>query len=213
MRPELYADSRDVWKWSVVIQHAQQIAVPVYWVAMLRPDANEHGRRENWDDLPPHTMPEVAAFFREERALINNGQMPNLWRVSRLAERIKISVQHNMCPYACSMAGRAKYVDGITSFLDGRSEDRRDLLLLDPDNGFGRSEGNGCQMHLDHLSRLWSVMRSNDALAMVQFNHHVPNWIETLRESLAGALDIDPRVLQPHPWQNICVYVATKNAE
>ena len=39
MRTELYADSRDEWKWSVAIRQAREADQSIFWVVMLRTTA------------------------------------------------------------------------------------------------------------------------------------------------------------------------------
>src|SRR5439155_5610173 len=64
MRTELYADSRDEWKWSVSIRHAQKAGQSIFWVVMLRQTAGQHGT----DRAPvAGALPDVTQFFVQER--------------------------------------------------------------------------------------------------------------------------------------------------
>ena len=84
MRAELYADSRDEWKWSVVIRHAQQSGQSLFWVVMLRPTANQHG---NDRGIVEGALPEVTSFFTQESGATMTKVSQRACRESRIFAR------------------------------------------------------------------------------------------------------------------------------
>src|SRR5438132_12539714 len=96
MRAELYADSRDIWKWTVAIREARQRNQPIYWVVMNRPDQQEHGKDRS---EVPGALPEVKTFFEQERRRIDVGESRDLTRIQSLSKSANISLEMNMDSY------------------------------------------------------------------------------------------------------------------
>lgn len=205
MRTELYADSRDEWKWSVIAFNAGQRAVR--WVAMLRPDIGEHG--EDWNPVP-EAHRSVTEFFGQERTLLEQGMPRELQRTSLLFQRLGIPFVSDMTPYRTSLNLRTAYVNRLIDTLDQRRPDCREIVFLDPDNGFGRSRENGQQVYASHLTEIWQSLRPGDSLAIIQFQHHVHDWVGHLRADIGGLLDIRANEVAIHPWSNTCIYIADR---
>lgn len=206
MRTELYADSRDVWKWSVAIRCARQSGQSILWVAMLRPMVGVHGGDRK---VVEGALPEVSTFFDEERRRHDNGQPKSLARVTKLCAQIGIELFSDLEAYPATLARRDRYINRIVE-ITARPRDLKYFVLLDPDNGLGEAESKGEQIHVSHLRRIWENMRDGDTLALVQFQHFVANWIGSLRKKIAGVLTVDvPRVC-PFPWDNVCLFVVER---
>ena len=89
MRTELYADSRDEWKWSVAIRHARESAQSIFWVAMLRPGVGRHGDVRKAVD---EALPEVKEFFAWERQYHDAGHPKSLARITKLCSEMGIEL-------------------------------------------------------------------------------------------------------------------------
>ena len=207
MRSELYADSRDEWKWSVVTTTASENSQSIRWIVMLREDIGQHG--QNWEPVPQASSG-VTAFFQQERQLILNGTPRDLTRISILSQRLGIPIDMNMTPYPASLSTRDTYIGVEVSFLDNRAPERRDVVFADPDNGVGQSEVNGKQFHETHVLTVWQALRSGDTFAVVQFQWNERNWVQQRRQNLAGLLGIPVQRITPHHWDNVCIYVADR---
>src|SRR5260370_3884714 len=114
MRRELYADSRDEWKWSVAIRHAQHVGQSIFWAVMLRPNIGEHG---NDRELVKDALPEVTAFFSQERISHSEGKPKELSNIFRLCSQMDVNLAAEMASYPDSMAQRTRYVAGIVQAL------------------------------------------------------------------------------------------------
>ena len=93
MRHELCIDNRNEPKWATTLAAADRVdAGLIVYAAMFVAtphDIAEHGAET--DDWQRSAIPEaVRAFFRSERAAVAAGSQRDLWRVSRLDDRIRI---------------------------------------------------------------------------------------------------------------------------
>jgi hypothetical protein len=203
MRSELYADSRDEWKWSVAIRHARQVSQTIFWVVMLRPNVGEHGK-----DRQPvgDALQEVTDFFSEERLSHDEGKPKELSNVSRLCSQMGVSLVAEMALYPASLAQRGNYVDGVVRALQAESQYRR-FVLLDPDNGIGESSRRGEQVHVAHLKQIWRALGDGDTLAVVQFQNNIPDWIMSLRTRIAQLLSVPLSHVRSFSWRNVCLYL------
>jgi hypothetical protein len=189
VRTELYADSRDEWKWSVALRHAPGAGQSIYWAAMLRPAINQHG---NDRAAVPNALPEVTSFLLRERDHLAQGQPRSLGRITRLCDLMGPELFANFEPYPTTFNERGRYIGSIVRSLLARGADLRHLVLLDPDNGIGESRTNGKQVHVAHVQQIWKALQSGDTLALVQFQHFIPDWVETLKRRLADVLAVAP---------------------
>jgi hypothetical protein len=112
-----------------------------------------------------------------------------------------------MNPYPATANRRAQYIQQVAEFLIDRPPGRRDIVLLDPDNGIGETQVRGEQIHATHLPLVWAALRSGDTLALVQFQHNVRNWIMALAERIAGIVGVPSAEVIPNGWGNLCVYL------
>lgn len=213
MRPELYADSRDVWKWTVAAREALQGPRAIRWVSMFRPNRQEHGEGR---ELVPSACPVVEAFFEAERNHIVQNGIPDINSISvslsRLCSSLKVQFEANTLPYAVSVNRRLEYVRDESSFLATRPKLRRDVIFVDPDNGIGRAATYpraGMQLHEDHVPLLWRALRKDDILAIVQFQWNEPNWVNTRQTNLARILGISASQIRAYPWSNVCIFAVT----
>jgi hypothetical protein len=207
VRTELYADSRDEWKWSVALRHAREASQSVYWVAMLRPAIHQHG---NDRAAVANALPEVTSFFCREREQLAQGQPRSLNRITKLCDLMGLELFADLEAYPTTLNERGRYIGAIVHSLESRGGDLRHLVLLDPDNGIGESRTNGKQVHVTHVQQIWKTLRTGDTMALVQFQHFIPDWAETLRGRLADALAIAPAQVRSWQWQNVCLYLADR---
>jgi hypothetical protein len=207
MRTELYADSRDEWKWSVAVRQAREASQSIFWVVMLRATAGQHGQDRN---PVAGALPEVTRFFAEERQHLDAGQPKSLARVTKLCSQLGIELFSDMEAYPASLAQRGHYFGVIVRALEARQANLKHLVLLDPDNGIGESDSNGRQVHVTHLRRVWDALRKGDTLAIVQFNHHLEDWVTVLRNRVAQVLGVEAQQVRSFPWANLCLYLVDR---
>jgi hypothetical protein len=203
MRSELYADSRDEWKWSVAIRHARQVSQTIFWVVMLRPNVGEHGNdRQPVEDA----LQEVTDFFSAERLSHDEGKPKELSNVSRMCSQMGVNLVAEMALYPASLAQRGNYVAGVVRALQAESQ-HKCFVLLDPDNGIGESSRKGEQVHVAHLKQIWTALREGDTLALVQFQNRIADWVESLQTRIADLLDVPIPQIRCFPFSNICLYL------
>jgi len=204
MRTELYADSRDEWKWSVAIRQAREAGQSIFWVVMLRATAGQHG---NDRDPVADALPEVTRFFAEERRHLDAGQPTSLARVTKLCSGLGIELFSDMEAYPASLGQRGHYIYNVVRALEARQTHLKHLVLLDPDNGIGESDSNGRQVHTTHLRRVWDALRKGDTLALVQFQHFIQDWVAALQNRVAQVLGVEVQQVGSFRWANLCLYV------
>lgn len=204
MRTELYADSRDEWKWSVAVRQARETGQSIYWVVMLRPTVGQHG-----NDRAPvaEALPEVTRFFVQERQHLDEGQPKSLARVTKLCSQLGIELFSHMEAYPATLGQRGHYIGAIVRALEARQGHLKHLVLLDPDNGVGKANTDGKQIHLTHLQWVWNSLREGDTLAIVQFQHRMPDWVAALQYRVAEMLGISAQQVRSFPWANLCLYL------
>ncbi len=103
MRTELYADSRDEWKWSVAVRQAQNAHQAIFWVVMLRATVGKHGKDR---DSVAGALPEVTHFFAQERRHIDEGQPKSLARITTLCSQRGIELFSDMEAYPATLSPR-----------------------------------------------------------------------------------------------------------
>ena len=207
MRTELYADSRDEWKWSVAIREAREAGQSIFWVVMLRPTVREHGN----DRTPvPRALPEVRQFFAQERRLLDAGQPKSLARITALCSQLGIELFSDMEAYPATLGQRGHYIGNIVRALQARQVHVKHLVLLDPDNGIGEAHTDGKQVHLTHLQAVWGALRQADTLAIVQFQHRIPDWVVALQNRVAQTLAVQVQQVRCSVWANLCLYLVDR---
>jgi hypothetical protein len=207
MREELYADSRDELKWTVATRIATEKLQSIRWVVMFRDDIGQHG---DGTEIVPNAAPAVTQFFQQERQLIQNGIQPNLRRIVPLCQQLDLAIDINLDPYPASVNRRRTYVDNEINYLNGRQQDRRDFVFVDPDNGIGYSPSNGKQFYEDHVPLVWQALRIGDTLGVVQFQHHVVNWVVHCSQNLARLIGVNPQHVLSNHWNNVCIYTVDR---
>jgi hypothetical protein len=207
MRTELYADSRDEWKWSVAIRQAQEANQSIFWVMMLRATEKQHGNDRN---PVAGALPEVTQFFAQERKQLDEGQPKSLARITKLCSQFGIELFSHMEPYPTSRGQRDHYFDVIVRALEARQPHLKHLVLLDPDNGIGESDSNGRQVHVTHLPLVWDALRLGDTLAVVQFNHRLEDWVTVLQNRVAQELGVEVQQVRSFHWATLCLYLVDR---
>jgi hypothetical protein len=207
MRTELYADSRDEWKWSVAIRQAREAGQSIFWVVMLRPTAEQHG-----NDRAPvaGALPEVTEFFADERRHLDEGQPKSLARVTKLCSQLGVELFSDMESYAATLGQRGHYIGNIVRALEVRQAHLKHLVLLDPDNGIGESKTKGEQVHVTHVQRIWNALRVGDRLGFVQFQHFIQDWVAALQNRVAHTLGVQAQHVRCFAWANVCLYLVDR---
>ena len=215
MRAELFADSKDVWKWSVAIRKAKEEGQCIQWIAMYRPDENMHGDDER---NVPNAIPEVEEFFRGERAFIADGHPACLSRTTVICHQLGVEMFANLDHYPSSEPKRKVYLEAICKAISSRKTSKPYLVLLDPDDGIGQRQSNGKQFHKDHLRLVWNCLKEGDTMGIVQFKQHlrdgdVPNsWHLALQKVIAGIVGVSADKVVPHRWDIVCIYLVDRKA-
>lgn len=210
MRAELYADSKDAWKWSIAIRKAKESQQVIYWVVMLRPDLGEHGDDER-EVL--EFIPSVASFFKDERRLHEKGRPPSLARTTLICEKEGVELFSFFEQYPSGETGRLRYMKNVSRAVAARTDGTNILVLLDPDDGIGERKSNGKQIYKSHLSLVWDSLRQGDSLGIVQFQNHVTedgernSWPRVLQKGIAGCLGVQAANVVPNHWDKVCVYL------
>jgi hypothetical protein len=207
MRNELYADSRDELKWTIATTNATNHSQSIRWVAMLREDVNKHGKGT---EVVPNASPVVTQFFQLERAAFQAGSVRHLSRIVPLCNQLNISIEINLDPYPSSVNRRLSYIRNEVAYLQNRNPTRRDFVLIDPDNGIGRTKSNGMQLHESHVPLVWNALRTEDTFCVVQFQHREVNWIDQSRAKLADLIDVQIKRVHSHHWDNICLFTVNR---
>ncbi len=206
MRVEYFADSRDIWKWTVVTQAALQGPRSIHWVTMLRDHVQDRQH-------VPNACPKVDEFFQEERKHLDKRVDQTLGLIRRLCKTLCITLEINTTPYPSSLSRRRKYIQEVVSSLESRPPKQRDVVLLDPDNGVGTAKGpakGGMQIHEDHVALLWNALKCGDILAIVQFKWNEQDWVQNRQATLTRLLGIASNQVIPNLWSNLCVYTANR---
>ena len=171
---------------------------------MLQPMVGLHGG----DQKPvKEALREVSRFFAQERRHHDNGHPRSLPRITNLCSQMGVELFSDIEAYPAALSQRDRYINRIVETLKARQENLNYLVLLDPDNGLGESKFNGEQIHVSHLERIWNSMRDGDTLALVQFQHFVPDWIGSLRKKIAEVLTVEVLRVRPFPWDNMCLFI------
>src|SRR6266436_5007575 len=118
MRDQFYADSKDLWKWTVVLREVQGRTGIIY-VAMYRPDEPKR--------ISDEIDPDVKHFFFEEWSALDREK-----KCSRI-EHLNDKITPFMELYDARQA--SDYFSRLGHLLDRRPADEKHLILLDPDTG------------------------------------------------------------------------------
>lgn len=185
MRNQYYGDSRDVFKWSVLLRLIRRHRIKaVLQVAMLRPDdgSGEGGTRHE----PGVVEPSVSAFFDAERLAFE--QDPGLRQIGRIKQ----------LPSACGggfdievmdrVFNRVGYFPAIVSAIATLSNPA--LVFLDPDTGMGG--GTGPRRHFQirdrEVAQVFAALRNGDVLALYQHGWRQEEWVTRLKERFGASV-------------------------
>jgi hypothetical protein len=176
---------------------------------MLRPSVGQHGN----DRAPvPRALPEASQFFAEERRHLDAGQPKSLARVTKLCSQLGVELFSDMEAYPTTLGQRGHYIGNIVRALVARQPHLKHLVLLDPDNGIGEAHADGKQVHLTHLEAVWGALREGDTLAIVQFQHRIPDWVTVLQHRIAQTLGAQVQQVRWSAWANLCLYLIDRPA-
>lgn len=185
MRNQYYADSRDVFKWSVILRWVRAHRIrTVLQVAMLRPDdgSSEGGTVHR----PEFTEEPVARFFEaERREFARHPHLRDIRRISRLPQTCGGGFEIRVFDRPFGGFGYFSEAARLASTLPEPA-----MTFLDPDTGMGR--GNGPQRHkqvrVDEIRAVFSALRGGDALTLFQYRWRQPDWVEHLDAMFRGAV-------------------------
>ena len=178
MRPEWYADKRDLVKWSVLITLAKKNNIKRVVYAVYLGESNWlpiqiDGKKS---DLPR----EVLTHFRD---IADIKRMEN--------KELKITIID--APFR--QEGRGAYTASLLRSIKEISENI--ILLLDPDTGLEPPNGKASEKHIkeDELSDIWTALRKDSFLVLYQ---HAPQykrngWISPKKQQFAGCLEINEK--------------------
>jgi len=178
MRPEWYADKRDLVKWSVLITLAKKnnIKRVVYVVYLGESNWLPIQIDEKKSDLPR----EVLTHFRD---IADIKRMEN--------KELKITIID--APFR--QEDRGAYTASLLRSIKGISENI--ILFLDPDTGLEPPNGKASEKHIkeDELSDIWTALRKDSFLVLYQ---HAPQykrngWISPKKQQFAGCLEINEK--------------------
>lgn len=156
MRHEFWADRKDVWKWSIALDEADDNALIVY-VPMLT---------DNPDWKPAekeHTRADVSALFEEERARIKAE-----WhrRIDALSELCHKRVE--VLPDLFVNRNRLEYFKSACELIELSRANRRVVVLLDPDKGITSQDNDKEHVNEEGLTQLKSILKAGDVLLVYQ---------------------------------------------
>jgi hypothetical protein len=83
------------------------------------------------------------------------------------------------------------------------------VVLLDPDNGIGRSN-DPLYLSVSELKRTWHAMQVNDVLLVYQHNPRRKNWRERTCNLIGEVVSPAQPTMLPENYRQICVYVTEK---
>ena len=184
MRNQYYGDSRDVFKWSMILKLVRDHGIrTVLQVAMLRPDDNSG--QGNTTHLPNNAVKSVLSFFEEERQVFESDpRKRDIRRITRL-------------PDYCGGGFRIEVFDKIfsgKSYFEEAKEAIRNLhrpalILLDPDTGMGEAKGQRRykQIREDEIRSIFSQLEPRYVLTLFQYKWRCKNWITYLENKFKGA--------------------------
>lgn len=185
MRNQYYGDSRDVFKWSVLLRLIRTHRIrAVLQVAMLRPDdgSAEGGTRHE----PGVVEPSVRAFFdAERRAFERDPALRHIGRISRLASACGGGFDIEVVDRVFTRVG---YFAGVVSVVTSLSSPA--LVFLDPDTGMG--QGMGPRRHFQirdkEVVQVFAALRSGDVLALYQHGWRQADWVAQLKERFRASV-------------------------
>jgi len=171
MRPEWYADNRDLIKWAVLLRIADEFkAKIILQIVYLR--KSDFGAI-NLDGINKNIPDDVIAHFRN----INSIK--------------KINHKFNIIVYDEHFENRKIYLDNVIKLLSGYKK-QRCLVFLDPDTGLEplKTKHNMGHVLEDELREIWEEIKSEDVLVFYQHKTNMSNkpWIEQKKNQLAKAI-------------------------
>ena len=199
MRNQFYADRKDIWKWSLLLELAGDTH-HIFQIAMLRPD-DESGHGNDFSE-PGDCDLRVKEFFERERSEFGNGGCSrNLRQVCRLLPgRITVfsDIYRN--------GERSVYVERAVSALSNKSPK---VVFLDPDNGIEGKTRNHKHLGLAEISRVWNSLSAGDYLVIFQYSFFDRDWRGKKQKLLSNALEQD---VQMRDRGSMCFFYAEKRA-
>lgn len=194
MRNQYYGDSRDVFKWSVIVRTLRAIKPyrikAILQVAMLRPD---DGSTQGGTLHHPSIVEEpVLRFFEAERkAFQSDPRQRDIRRITRLASRCGGDFEIRV--FDAPFPRKTYFQDAIDAIQELR---RPALIFLDPDTGIGRANGRqrGKQVREDEVRLIFASLQPLDVLTVFQFKWNRVDWVDHLQGIFQQAVGHDVRI-------------------
>lgn len=205
MRNAFFTDRKDVLKWSVTLEAAHRITPhrAITYVAMMRPDG------AGWDFREVSgARADVVDFFDKERARIQSHRR-DVGAVRALIA--SAGCELHLISDHIRPGTRAVYFDRVTEFLRKRGEHRRDVVLIDPDNGFAASGTKDPALGvatIEELALVWGAMVPGDVLIVYQHSLRERNW-QAGKQKLLGRA-VEGAKLTLHDGRDFCLFEAEK---
>jgi hypothetical protein len=196
MRYDFYADQKDVWKWTLALRLARDEKWVTY-VAMFRPSQRDYGEVDSRADE------RVTSFFESERKIIAEESPRWLQRIVKLRPG-KID------PIVMEYTGSPAYFAHVVEKLDGREAQRRDVILVDPDNGIEPKQCGPEHVPVSDLKRVWNRMRPGDDLLIFQYNDRTSGWLESKRRLLENALELSNEAVVKEQYGNVGFLIVSR---
>lgn len=201
MRNQFFADRKDVYKWSLLLDEAGPSSHILY-LAMLRPDTpNGHGRDYGEPTVQEYTREDVIQFFEQERA----GGIKDLSRITRLSpSRIHVVLDQY------DHRAREGYFRKALSVSRDRKPSEKFVVFLDPDNGIAGKRPKSLHVCASELRDTWDSLREGDKLVVYQHQFRDSEWIGLRKGALGQAIGVEEEKIQEKKCQSVCFFVVHK---
>lgn len=191
MHDGLYADTLDVFKWSVVVDVVEQERLKaVLYVAMLTNRAGAQEGEKRYE--PGYARGDVARFFTAERARIKSGKAKReARRVAALGRNCDPSFTIEVVEQTFVHSTRAEYFEEVAAVASAHREPI--LAFFDPDTGFAPQKPN--ERHVKVAEVRGASLALPAGSAVIVFQYRPQRWSravseEAARIQLANALDV-----------------------
>lgn len=177
MRDQWFSDNRDLVKWSVLFNLAEQIeAAHILQIAYYRHSI--YGKIII-DDQETDIHVAVRSYFRD----ISN--------IQKINSKIKVAV------FDLEFNNRRLYQEATINFINDYSRSRC-IIFLDPDTGLESANPDFKHVLEAEVCSIFQAMKSDDVFVFYQHktNRNSQAWIEPKKEQLATALGVDNREIK-----------------
>jgi len=193
MKHQYYGDSRDIAKWTTLVQLARMHDLAsIVQIAMLTPDDDtRHGGQR---DDPADADPDVRRFFVEERErFARDPELRSIAGATRLGEWLHPPLAIEVMDAPFQPRSRAAYFTNAGSRLSSLGVPT--LAFLDPDVGIAATRATEKHVACDELAQIWEALDLGSVLAVFQFEQRRPGWDKTAVELFARAVGVSPQAV------------------